>query len=137
MSGIPRLESARLLHFAGPLALLPGDGATEAATAAATAAAVAAPALFYNPFDDDAADDDDGDWYGDDGGDGESGRGGGWEDGGDGDIDISGGGVGGGGGAHFVFVVKHETSEMRTRVSIFIRDDEGLRRKTQEDRQHV
>ena len=32
LSGIPRLESARLLHFEGPLALLPGDGAASLAS---------------------------------------------------------------------------------------------------------
>lgn len=54
LSGIPRLESARLLHLHGGLALLPGDGAaSQAASAsqAAAAAAAASSALFYNPFE--------------------------------------------------------------------------------------
>ncbi|CAM9384308.1 unnamed protein product, partial [Ectocarpus sp. 13 AM-2016] len=71
LSGIPRLESARLLHLHGGLALLPGDGAaSQAASAsqAAAAAAAASSALFYNPFeeavagmDDEESDNGDGD----------------------------------------------------------------------------
>ncbi len=78
MSGVPRLESARLLHFDGSLALLPGDGAASSPEAATASQAGPASALFYNPFDDagEATDDEDG---------------GGGEDGNDDDIGYLGG----------------------------------------------
>lgn len=82
LSGIPRLESARLLHFEGPLALLPGDGAASLASNSGSQATSSA--LFYNPFDD-AAGLEEGF---------NSGGGGGWDDG-DGDSDGTGGGSGG------------------------------------------
>lgn len=56
LPGIPRLESARLLHFEGPLALLPGDGVTslEACPSSSIPSSqrAASSSLFYNPFDD-------------------------------------------------------------------------------------
>lgn len=99
MLGVPRLESARLIHFEGPLALLPGDGATTlesnypSAQAAATQAAATRSALFYNPFEDSPE-------LGDHtfGGDGDAGGGVCWDEGEEESDGTGGAGVGGDGG---------------------------------------
>lgn len=90
LPGIPRLESARLLHFEGPLALLSGDGVASVGSDSQSLARTAPNALFYNPFDDGAE------------GDGFDIGGGGWDDD-DGDSDGTGGGAGKAGAGTFFF----------------------------------
>lgn len=101
LPGIPRLESARLLHVDGPLALLPGDGSAASASSAAASRRGSPPtAFFYNPFDRSAGDADGGGSGGDAGAGGVGSRGGGSgnEGGRRGKAGTSSRGAGGGGG---------------------------------------